>query len=646
MCGIAGILNRRRRLDAQELEHHAARMAQTVAHRGPDSQGVWVDADAGIAFGHQRLAIVDLSDRGHQPMHSADGRYTLTYNGELYNAGELRNEIARSGTAFRGHSDTEVLVEAIACWGFDSALARIDGMFAFAVWDRSTRALHLTRDRLGEKPLYYADGDVFLFGSELKALHAFPGFDPEIDLGALTAYLRLGFVPAPHSIYRGVHKLLPGQTVTVRRDDAPRSRTYWSLQDVVAVALDNPFTGTEDEAIDTLADLLQESVRRRLVADVPIGMFLSGGVDSTAIVAAMPPGASALAKTFTVAFDSTPHDESVEASRVAAHVGATHTVLQARPSRALELATQLPSVYDEPFADPSALPTAMMCEEARAHVQVALAGDGGDEIFGGYNRHTLGPALMRRMQRVPRAVRSAVAAAILATPHRTMSRAGEIAAGRLGGRVPRLPADKAQKLALLLSAVDEYDLRQGLVSNWPDPVALVPGVTVEWQTALTSRGWGDSLGSMAERMMVADTAIALPDGMLTKVDRASMRVGLEVRLPLLDPQILEFAWRLPLASRIRGRTGKWILRRVVDRAVPGHLVDRPKIGFDPPLGDWLRGPLRDWAESLLRSVEAGGLLDPLPIRRRWQEHISAKRNWDYAIWTVLVLQCWLDEHSG
>jgi asparagine synthase (glutamine-hydrolysing) len=643
MCGIAGLLDPSRGTPAAELLAIALDMADTLHRRGPDDRGAWADAGAGVALASRRLAIVDLSPLGHQPMVSACGRFTVAYNGEVYNHRDLRSDLERAGYDFQGQSDTEVLLAAVCVWGLDGALARCNGMFAFALWDREAQALHLVRDRLGEKPLYYGRvGGRLVFGSELKALRAHPGFGPEVDRDALAAYLRLSYVPSPFTIYRGVQKLPPGTVLTVGPDlgtTLPAPRTYWSLATTVAEATSHPFDGSPEDACDELDLLLRDAVASRMQADVPLGAFLSGGVDSSTVVALMQAQSARPVRTFTIAMPAAGFDESREATAVARHLGTDHTSVELTPEDALALVPRLPELYDEPFADPSQLPTLLVSQVARRDVTVALSGDGGDEVFAGYNRHVMARRLWHPLERVPRPMRSALGGALLRVPPSWWDRAS----GRLPARASvRNAGDKVQKLGALLVSATSAEPYRALISQWPDPAALVVGGT-EPRTLLTDAGcWPPGLDA-TELMVFLDTAVSLPDDMLTKVDRASMGASLEARVPLLDHRVVELAWRLPLDLRIRGREGKWVLRRVLDRYVPRPLVGRPKMGFDPPLGEWLRGPLRDWAEGLLdaRRLRGEGYIEPAPVRAAWHEHLSGRRNWDYRLWAILMFEAWL-----
>ena len=633
MCGIAGAWEPAGDRSPGALADAVAAMAATLRHRGPDDEGEWTDAGAGVALGHRRLSIIDLSPDGHQPMVSASQRYALSFNGELYNFEELRDELVARGHAFRSRSDTEVLLASCEEWGVDGALGRFNGMFAFALWDAGHRALHLARDPLGEKPLYYGRvGGALVFASELRALRAHPraGAALEIDRDALSAYLRLNYVPAPHSIYRGVRKLPAGHVLTVHAGEhaLAEPRCYWPLHELVAKARAGGIDPvTDEEATDRLDGLLRHSVRLRMHADVPLGAFLSGGIDSSTVVALMQAQSDRPVRTFTVGFDDRRLDESAHARAVARHLGTDHTEIQLSPQAALDLVPRLPAIYDEPFADPSQLPTTAIAQVARQHVTVCLSGDGGDEVFGGYNRYTEGERAWRLLQRVPRPARAAAARALLATPDALRSRF--------------VPPAKAQKLAGLLRVGSAADVYTALVSAWDDPDSVVVDGSEPRSVPVELPAGLDGLG---ERMMFLDSLSTLPDEMLAKVDRASMSVGLEARVPLLDPRLVEQAWSLPTDMRIRDGQGKWLLRQVLYRYVPAEMVERPKAGFDPPVAEWLRGPLRPWASALLEPsrLRSEGYLRAEPVSRCWAEHLSGSRNWDYRLWSVLMFQAWLE----
>lgn len=634
MCGIAGAWDPGARRSADELAGVARGMVAPLSHRGPDDEGVWVDAGTGVALGHRRLSIIDLSAEGHQPMLSASGRYVISFNGELYNFETLRRELSALHHRFRGGSDTEVLLAACDEWGTAGALERCNGMFAFALWDARERTLHLVRDRVGEKPLYYGIvGGALVFGSELSAVRAHPGAAGglEVDRDALARYLRLNYLPAPQSIYRGIAKLPAASVLSVRSSDVasgelPEPASYWPLAEVVSKARRNRSVLDDRQATDELDRLLQDAVKLRMQADVPLGAFLSGGIDSSTVVALMQAQSDRPVRTFTVGFSEPRLDESAHARAVARHLGTDHTEIQLSPDAALELVPRLPEIYDEPFADPSQLPTTAIAQVARAHVTVCLSGDGGDEVFGGYNRYTQGERAWKLLAPVPPAVRRRAAQALLALPPAALGR----------GLAPA----KAQKLATLLRVGSLAGLHTALVSSWDDPAALVVG----GHDAPADGDVPAELEGTAERLMFLDSLTTLPDEMLAKVDRASMSVGLETRVPLLDPRLVELAWALPLDMRIRAGTGKWLLRQVLYRYVPAELVERPKTGFDPPVAEWLRGPLRPWAEALLEParLRREGYLRPEPVTHCWEEHLSGARNWDYRLWAVLMFQAWLE----
>lgn len=657
MCGIAGFWDMNGRFGSARARALLNKMTCTLRHRGPDDEGLFL-GENGIALGHRRLAIVDLSAEGHQPMESASGRYVMVFNGEVYNHGVLRPELIKAGYTFRGHSDTEVMLAAMEHWGFSGALSRFNGMFAFAVWDRVERTLVLARDRLGIKPLYCGwVGGVFAFASELKALRALPGFDNPVDRDALCLYLRHNVVPAPYSIYRGIGKLRPG---TCLRVDgvlaktplcagalAERAVAYWSARAMAEAGAGTREHGCDADAVARLDALLRDAVGSRMMADVPLGAFLSGGIDSSVVVALMQAQSPRPIQTFAIGFDAPEYDEAPHARAVAQHLGTDHHELRLTSQDALDVIPALPAIWDEPFADSSQIPTHLVSRFARARVTVSLSGDGGDELFAGYNRYFWGANLRQRMNRIPHPLRRSSAA--LLRRHRA-------AFGRLlAWSTPLLPAnlrlrDPKNKIAVLadmLGARTDDDRYRCLVSHWRDPAAVVIG-GAEPPTALTDSKRQTALQDPVERMMYADLVSYLPDDVLTKVDRASMAVGLEARTPLLDHRVAEFAWQTPMTEKVRGGQGKWLLRQVLYRYVPKELIERPKTGFGVPLGSWLRGPLRDWAEALLdaKRLHAEGYFDPVPIRDAWQAHVRGRSNDPYRLWDVLMFQAWLDRNSS
>ena len=644
MCGVTGFLDTRATSSDEELLELLEPMTESLRHRGPDDAGTWTDAGAGVGLGFRRLAIIDLSEHGHQPMASGSGRFVVVFNGEIYNYRDLRAELEAGGGRFRGSSDTEVMLEAFERWGFDDALQRLNGMFAMALWDRRERTLTLARDRMGEKPLYYGwAGPVFLFGSELKALRAHPRCSPEIDRDALSLFLRYKYVPAPRSIYRDIVKLPAGTSVTIdpaRRGERPAPRAYWSVREAAEAGLGAPLADGRD-ATDELETLLRDAVGMRMYADVPLGAFLSGGVDSSTVVALMQAQSARPVKTFTIALSEMGYDESPFAREVARRLGTDHTELEVTPREAMEAISRLPTVFDEPFADSSQLPTLLVSELTRRSVTVSLSGDGGDELFGGYNRHRLVSSIWGRVGKVPGPLRHAASGALERVPaelvNRAVSRFPRLARGEAGQR----PGDKLQKLAAALAVDGPEQMYLRLVSHWTDPAALVLGAAEPVTTVTDPGSWVPGLTD-AERAMFLDAVTYLPDDILTKVDRASMAASLESRAPYLDHRVVELAWRVPLSMKIRDGGGKWLLREVLRRYLPADLFDRPKAGFGIPIDSWLRGPLRDWAEALLgeRRLRDEGFLDPRPVRLAWQEHLAGKHNQQYLLWDVLMFQAW------
>ncbi|MDB5693179.1 MAG: Asparagine synthase, glutamine-hydrolyzing [Alphaproteobacteria bacterium] len=652
MCGLAGFFGfNNNTSDRESIRTTLARMTGRIAHRGPDADGFWLDYEAGIALGHRRLSIIDLSEAGAQPMTSASGRYLLSYNGEIYNHLELRAALGVASMApdWRGHSDTETLLACFEAWGVEAALQKATGMFAFALWDREKRALVLGRDRLGEKPLYYGwqgrgGRRAFLFGSELKSLRVHPAFENEVDRDALMLLMRHGYVPAPYSIYSGIRKLPPGTYATLSRDEPePHIRTYWSAIETARRGAAQPFAGTPDEAVDILADLLGKAVGRQMMADVPLGAFLSGGIDSSTIVALMQAQSSRPVRTFSIGFHEGEYDEAVHARAVARHLGTDHTELYVTSSDAMGVIPRLPEIYDEPFADSSQIPTFLVSRLARSAVTVSLSGDGGDELFGGYNRYKFSSSLWNSLAPIPLPLRGLAGSAVTAVPVRAWNRVGAALPGRLKYN---LLGDKLHKGAGILRCRSADELYYGLVSLWRNPEAIVRGAT-EPPTQLTG-GRPDLAGlDPVERMMALDLVTYLPDDILVKVDRASMAVSLESRVPLLDPEVVAFAWSLPLGYKMRGGETKWPLRQLLYRHVPRALIDRPKMGFGVPVGDWLRGPMRDWGEALLdeRRLRSEGFLHVEAVRAAWATHLGGSVNLQYSLWPILMLQQWLEAQA-
>lgn len=633
MCGIVAMLG----TDGRALESGILTMSRAVAHRGPDDDGTWFDLDAGVGLGHRRLSVIDLSPAGHQPMVSRDGRWVLVFNGEIYDAADHRTTLETKGVSFRGHSDTEVLLELVARDGVAAAVSAVDGMFALAVWDRRDRTLTLARDRLGEKPLYYgkSGGTALVAASELSAIRRLPQTSSETDQHALAEYLRLGFVPAPLSIISGIRKLLPGSTVTLHPGGTIGEPTpYWSLEEVAAAGLADPLDASDTELTDTFETTLTTSVERRLFADVPTGVFLSGGLDSSTVAALSQSVSPIPLRTFTVAVGGT-HDESDAAASVARHLGTEHTTIPVEDVDPVEAANHIPAIYDEPFGDPSAIPTAILCAATRQHVTVALSGDGADELFGGYNRYRIADGGLARALRAPRPLRTAVGRAAEAIPEPVWDAVGNV----LPSSVPNL-ATKVHKTGAFLAAADPMTAFDSLVTQWvPATVMVAPPKLGSRRSVTAPPGAG-----LLEQMLLHDQVLTLPDNMLVKVDRASMAVALEVRVPFLDHRIAELSWRMPERAKVRDGVGKWLVREVLARHVPRELWDRPKMGFDPPLSTWLRGDLRGWAHDLLspRRLRAQGLLQPEPIATVLAKHDSRQRNNDYALWTILMLQAWLE----
>jgi len=646
VCGIAGYWDRNGSAEAVALRDIGQRMAAVLQHRGPDDGGTFEDPHAGLVLAFRRLAIIDLTEAGHQPMASACGRYVLVYNGEVYNHGELRAEL-EPHLAFRGHSDTEVILGGFTRWGVRCTVERLNGMFGFAVWDCESRVLTLGRDRFGEKPLYYGQaGGRFLFGSELKPFRTVEGFHPSLDRSALALFMRHGCIPSPHTVYEGVRKLPPGCLLEVRDALPGEPIPYWSAVEQAEIGVGSTLTGDERELEHELHSLLYEAVGMRMEADVPLGAFLSGGIDSSLVVALMQAQSAHPVKTFSIGFAEADHDEAPFAKRVASHLGTDHTELYVTAADALAVVPLLPTVYDEPFADSSQIPTYLVSRLARRDVTVSLSGDGGDEIFGGYSRYEMLAEWWHRLQRIPLPGRKASARGIVRVPARHWDTLFRVARPALpaGARVSR-PGEKLHKLASGLGFHRPEDVYLQLMSQWRAPEQLVLGSS-EPLTPL-SNGARTPIADPGLRAMQLDAITYLPDDILVKVDRAAMSVSLETRVPLLDHRIYEFAWRLPRDLRNRPGQGKYLLRKVLDRYVPRPMVDRPKMGFGVPIGDWLRGPLREWGEDLLSpsALRSQGLLDVSIVRDAWSDHVSGRSDRKYELWSVLMLQAWLAQHE-
>jgi asparagine synthase (glutamine-hydrolysing) len=640
MCGLAGFLSSKSFNEA-EGRRTLARMGQAILHRGPDQGAEWLDPEAGIGLASRRLAIIDLSSAGHQPMESASGRYMMAYNGETYNHPAIRDELEQSGKVptWRGTSDTETLLAGFEAWGIAATLKRTVGMFALAVWDRKQRSLSLARDRVGEKPMYYGrQGPVLLFGSELKALACHPAFEGEIDRDSLAAYMEEGSVPGPRSIYRGIHQLAPGSILTVAGDGEPTLEQYWSASRAVEQGVANRLQAGDEEAVDAFEAILSRAVAGQLIGDVPVGAFLSGGIDSSLITALMQRASSRPVQTFTIGFEDQRFNEAPFARNVAKHLGSDHHELTVSPGDALALIPSLPTIYDEPFADSSQVPTFLISKLARTRVTVALSGDGGDELFAGYDKHGLADRIWRRIRGVPRPLRVATGAVLQSVPPELWNSVGKLAKSRR--RFSTL-SDQVAKGARTLAARSPVDIGRTITRRW-NGEAVVIGATGH-----SVSGRDPGLDSV-EALMADDLQHYLPDDILVKVDRAAMAVSLETRAPYLDHRVVEFAWRLPLEMKLRGRTSKWIMRQLLARYVPTELFDRPKRGFSIPVDEWLRGPLKDWAEELLEpSRLAGqGYFEPGPIRAAWDAHLSGRSNRQAQLWTVLMFQAWLEAASA
>ncbi|HEB72901.1 MAG TPA: asparagine synthase (glutamine-hydrolyzing) [Nitrospirae bacterium] len=654
MCGIAGVIDPRPGKSAGQLGSAAEKMSDAVKNRGPDDSGLWVDEINGLAFGHRRLSIIDISEQGHQPMVSSSGNYVIAYNGEIYNFQKIKKDLEKEKPVkWRGRSDTEVLLEAIERYGVLEAVKLLNGMFAFALWSRKEKSVTFIRDRLGKKPLYYGyNNGVFLFGSELKSFFAYPGFKGEIDRGSLALFLRHNYIPAPHSIYKGIRKLKPAHILTIALPltpgQIPESAPYWSAREVYSAGAQNAFKATEDELTLKLNELLLDAVGARMISDVPLGAFLSGGIDSSLVVSLMQAQSARKVKTFSIGFNEAAYNEAPFASEVARHLGTDHTELYVTPLETRDVIPGLPEIYDEPFADSSQIPMCLVSKMAREHVTVCLSGDGGDESFGGYNRYLWAMSIWKKVGWAPRLFRKLSAGAITSIPPGAWEKLYSAVQPVLPDSVRvSNPGDKAHKLAELLTLNGPVEMYRWLVSQFREPERIVTG-SKEPRTILSNEEEWASVEDFTQQMMFLDTVTYLPDDILTKVDRASMSVSLEARAPLLDYRVVEFAARLPVKMKIGDGYSKRLLRRTLFKYVPKQLIERPKMGFGVPIDSWLRGPLREWAESLLdeKRLKRESIFDPSPIRKKWSEHLSGKRNWQYHLWTALMFQAWHEKYHG
>lgn len=651
MCGINGFYSN----FSSTFNNVIVKMNSAISHRGPDTNGTWVDKNSGIVLGHQRLSIIDLSVSGNQPMRSSSGRFTLTYNGEVYNHLEIREELKKSNfnIKWKGLSDTETLLEAIDFWGIEKSLLKIDGMFAFGLWDQKTRCLVLARDRIGEKPLYFGwqgkgKNKVFLFGSELKALKVHPQFDGTINRDAIALQLRHKCIPAPYSIYNDIYKLLPGHYLQLNEYDLknnllPSPKKYWSLTNCAINGNNNQLILSNEEIQKDLETYLKNSVKKQMISDVPLGAFLSGGIDSSTVVALMQSQSNHSVKTFTIGFSENEYDELQYAKKIAKHLGTNHSELYVSPKTAMEVIPKLPTIYDEPFSDSSQIPTFLVSQLAKQHVKVALSGDGGDELFCGYTRHAVSKSFLNISHMIPLTFRKIISNVIKSIPPQKWDKLSKILPGlnnysKFG--------DKIHKGANTLNARTLHDIYYMLCSDWQNPTEIVKN-SKEPGTLLTEfRPKLKGLNSQ-QQMMVLDFITYLPNDILVKVDRAAMSSSLESRMPFLDHKLIEYVWKIPHSLKFRNGKGKWILKQILNQYVPKNLTERPKMGFEIPISSWLRGPLRDWAENLLnkRRLQQEGYFDPELIRDKWAQHLSGDKNWQNDLWNILMFQAWVDKNS-
>jgi len=648
MCGFTGFIGGEAFIGTHDSELLLRKMNDTIIHRGPDSEGYWFDFNAKVALGHRRLAIVDLSPAGSQPMTSHTGRFVIVFNGEIYNHLELRDKLEANDVivSWRGHSDTESLLACFESWGVQKTVEECEGMFAFAVWDTQSECLTLGRDRIGEKPLYFGwQNDTFLFGSEIKALKVHPAFQGVLNRDAITLLLRYSYIPAPYSIYKGINKLLPGYLVKISANDsALEFIEYWSAKKICEQSVNNVFNGNANEAVEELERILKHSIKQQMTADVPLGAFLSGGIDSSTVVALMQAQSDRPIKTFSIGFSEEGYNEAIHAKAVAEHLGTEHTELYVTPEETMRVIPQLAQFFDEPFSDSSQIPTYLVSKMASEYVTVSLSGDGGDELFCGYNRYIMTRKYWNKLGKISPLIRTFFAKAIVCISIKAWDRVNKILPAQY--RMYNL-GDKMHKASGVLAAESASDLYKGLVSRFRSPESLVIN-GVEPEIAITSLTRKPKLSDDIEQMMALDLVSYLPDDILTKVDRASMAVSLESRVPFVNHKVVEFAWTLPLKYKLRKGITKWCLKEILYKYVPKSLIDRPKMGFAVPLDAWLRGPLKQWASGLIeeKRLIKEGIFKPDLIRKIWYEHQTDKRNWQHQLWSILMFQLWYEKNGS
>ena len=652
MCGVTGCVAPIGKVSEETLAFWTRNATAALEHRGPDDSGIWIDGQLGVGLGHRRLSIIDVSTFGHQPMISKDGRFVITYNGEVYNFPELRRDLQSANISFDGRSDTEVLLAGIVHWGLIDTLLRVNGMFALALWDRSQQRLHLARDRFGQKPLYYGwAGNVFAFGSTLEALRQFPDFCGEIDSSSISLLLRHSNIPAPYTIYKNCWKLMPGTTLTLELDSVktksiPQPVKYWSAEDTAISSSSNPISASTNEVVDTLDSILRTAVGNCMLSDVPLGAFLSGGIDSSIVVSLMQAQSHNPVQTFSIGFSDSEYDEAQYAKNIAKYLGTNHTELYVTAKDAQNVIPELPKIYDEPFADSSQIPTYLVSQLAREQVTVCLSGDGGDELFGGYNRYAWSRNLQLAIKTLPSPFRSWAARNLLSVRPQTWDKVySKLLKYGPGGRNLTQFGDKLHKLAEIIDAPTKEEMYWRLVSQWKNPGKVL----IDHQEYITrANEWNNwpPVPSFTQQIMLLDTLFYLPDDILVKLDRASMAVGLETRVPLLDHNLFEFSWALPERFKIKKGVGKWIVKKLLHRYIPRRLFERPKMGFGVPIGDWLRSDLREWAEDLLSSerLVRDQYFKPLAVQKIWQEHLSGHQNHQHMLWPLLMFQAWLTQY--